>query len=89
MRGGCHTGPGSGISADTRFVCRIERTGVKIVVPFTLSDGSLPKTERHMRLFHAHACASCRTLLRSTAPVARRMEEEGCPTPEQRMPCVV
>ena len=24
--GGCHTGPGSGISADTRFVCRIERT---------------------------------------------------------------
>ena len=23
---GCHTGPGSGISADTRFVCRIERT---------------------------------------------------------------
>ena len=28
---------------------------VKIVVPFTLSDGSLPKTERYMRLFHAPA----------------------------------
>ena len=37
------------------------------------------KTERHMRLFHAHACLRARTLLRSTAPVARRMERRRMP----------
>ena len=29
---------------------------VKVVVPFTLTNGSLPETEGQMRLFHAHAC---------------------------------
>ena len=59
---------------------------VKIVVPFTLSDGSLPKTYAPF----SHPCLpSCRTLLRSTAPVARRMERRRMPDAGTRMPCVV
>ena len=38
----------------------------------------------------SHPCLpSCRTLLRSTAPVARRMERRRMPDAGTRMPCVV
>ena len=56
---------------------------VKIVVPFTLSDGSLPKTERHMRLFHAHACLRAGRYYEAQLQLPVEWKEEGCPTPEQ------
>ena len=56
---------------------------VKIVVPFTLSDGSLPKTERHMRLFHTHACLRAGRYYEAQLQLPVEWKEEGCPTPEQ------
>ena len=56
---------------------------VKIVVPFTLSDGSLPKTERHMRLFHTHACLRAGRYYEAQLQLPVRRKEEGFPVPEQ------
>jgi len=56
---------------------------VKVLVPFTLPDGSVPETEERMRLFHAHAYlrASRYYEVQLQLPVGRK--EEGFPVPEQ------
>ena len=60
---------------------------VKIVVPFTLSDAA--NDGKAYAPFSRPCLPSCRTLLRSTAPVARRMERRRMPDAGTRMPCVV
>ena len=56
---------------------------VKIVVPFTRPDGSLPETEEHMRFFHAHACLRAGRYYEAQLQVPVEWKEEGFPVPEQ------
>ena len=56
---------------------------VKIVVPFTRPDGSLPETEEHMRFFHAHACLRAGRYYEAQLQVPVEWKEEGFPVPVQ------
>ncbi len=56
---------------------------VKVVVPFTLTDGSLPETEGQMRLFHAHACLRASRYYEGQLQLPVEWKGDGLPAPEQ------
>ncbi len=56
---------------------------VKVVVPFTLTNGSLPETEGQMRLFHAHACLRASRYYEGQLQLPVEWKGDGLPAPEQ------
>lgn len=56
---------------------------VKVVVPFTLTDGSLPETEEQIRLFHAHAYVRASRYYEAQLQLPIEWKREEFPTPEQ------
>lgn len=56
---------------------------VKVLVPFTLPDGSVPETEERMRLFHAHAYLRASRYYEAQLQLPVGRKEEGFPVPEQ------
>ena len=67
------------------LACFIGSSGrsVKVVIPFTLPDGSLPETEERMRLFHAHAYQRASRYFEAQLQLPVEWKEEGWPAPEQ------
>ncbi len=55
---------------------------VKVVVPFTLTNGSLPETEGQMRLFHAHACLRASRYYEGQLQLPVEWKGDGLPAPE-------
>lgn len=56
---------------------------VKVVVPFTLPDGSLPETEEQIRLFHAHAYQRASRYFEAQLQLPVEWKGESLPAPEQ------
>ncbi len=67
------------------LACFVGSSGrsVKVVIPFTLPDGSVPETEERMRLFHAHACLRASRYYEAQLQLPVEWKEEGFPVPEQ------
>lgn len=55
---------------------------VKVVVPFTLTNGSLSETEGQMRLFHAHACLRASRYYEGQLQLPVEWKGDGLPAPE-------